>query len=163
MRKLFYMGLEPYEGRYTLQLQDWSERVFKKRNIDYVVVPGQTIDNTKSISVGQVLDAHGRSYFGMSQLMNLVQMMRNGEVTYQDAIFFEDMFQPGMESLPYILHQVDERHRPSIYLRCLAQAIDPDDFVHVWGMSKWMSLYDRCVMRFQMLTFLQLMKKWLHT
>ena len=25
MRKLFYMGLEPYEGRYTLQLQDWSE------------------------------------------------------------------------------------------------------------------------------------------
>ena len=56
MRKLFYMGLEPYEGRYTLQLQDWSERVFKKRNIDYVVVPGQTIDNTKSISVGQVLD-----------------------------------------------------------------------------------------------------------
>ena len=116
MRKLFYMGLEPYEGRYTLQLQDWSVRVFKKRNIDYVVVPGQTIDNTKSISVGQVLDAHGRSYFGMSQLMNLVQMMRNGEVTYQDAIFFEDMFQPGMESLPYILHQVDERHRPSIYL-----------------------------------------------
>ena len=57
MRKLFYMGLEPYEGRYTLQLQEWSERVFKKKNIDYVVVPGTTIDNTKSISVGQVLDA----------------------------------------------------------------------------------------------------------
>ena len=34
MRKLFYMGLEPYEGRYTLQLQEWSERVFKKKNID---------------------------------------------------------------------------------------------------------------------------------
>ena len=143
MRKLFYMGLEPYEGRYTLQLQDWSERVFKKRNIDYVIVPGQTIDNTKSISVGQVLDAHGRSYFGMSQLMNLVQMMRNGEVTSEDAIFFEDMFQPGMESLPYILCQVPEKHRPKIYLRCLAQAVDPDDFVHVWGMSKWMSLYEQ--------------------
>ena len=69
MRKLFYMGLEPYEGRYTLQLQDWSERVYKKRNIDYTIVPGTTIDNTKSISVGQVLDAHGRSYFGMSQMM----------------------------------------------------------------------------------------------
>ena len=79
MRKLFYMGLEPYEGRYTLQLQDWSEAAFKERGIDYVIVPGETIDNTKSISVGQVLDAHGRSYFGMSQLMNLVQMMRNGE------------------------------------------------------------------------------------
>lgn len=137
------MGLEPYEGRYTLQLQDWSERVYKQRGIDYVVVPGQTIDDTKAISVGQVLDAHGRSYFGMSQLMNLVQMMRNGEVTSEDAIFFEDMFQPGMESLPYILCQVPEKHRPKIYLRCLAQAIDPDDFVHVWGMSKWMSLYEQ--------------------
>ena len=92
MRKLFYMGLEPYEGRYTLQLQEWSERVFKKKNIDYVIVPGTTIDNTKSISVGQVLDAHGRSYFGMSQLMNLVQMMRNGEVTHEDAVFFEECF-----------------------------------------------------------------------
>src|SRR6056300_81791 len=143
MRKLFYMGLEPYEGRYTLQLQDWSERAFKRRNIDYVIVPGETIDNTKSISVGQVLDAHGRSYFGMSQIMNLVQMMRNGECTGEDAVFFEDMFQPGMESLPYILHQVEEKHRPTIYLRCLAQAIDPDDFVHVWGMSKWMSLYEQ--------------------
>jgi len=79
MRKLFYMGLEPYEGRYTLQLQDWSERAFKTRGIDYVVVPGETIDDTKAISVGQVLDAHGRSYFGMSHLMNLVQLMRNGE------------------------------------------------------------------------------------
>ena len=141
--KIFYMGLEPYEGRYTLQLQDWTERVFKKRGIDYVIVPGTTIDDSKAISVGQVLDAHGRSYFGMSQIMNLVQMMRNGEVTNKDIVFFEDMFQPGMESLPYILNQVDEKHRPAIYLRCLAQSIDPDDFVHVWGMSKWMSMYEQ--------------------
>ena len=143
MNKLFYMGLEPYEGRYTLQLQEWSERVFKQRGIDYTVVPGTTIDNTKSISVGQVLDAHGRSYFGMSQLMNLVQMMRNGECSGDDAVFFEDMFQPGMESLPYIMCQIPEEQRPTIYLRCLAQAVDPDDFVHVWGMSKWMSLYEQ--------------------
>ena len=143
MRKLFYMGLEPYEGRYTLQLQQWSEEVFKRRGIDYVVVPGETIDNTKSISVGQVLDAHGRSYFGMSQMMNLVQMMRNGECSGRDVVFFEDMFQPGIESLPYIMCQIPYTQRPTIYLRCLAQAVDPDDFVHVWGMGKWMSLYEQ--------------------
>jgi hypothetical protein len=142
MRKLFYMGLEPYEGRYTLQLQEWSERAFKRRGIDYVVVPGNVIDNTKSIQVGQVLDAHGRSYFGMSQMMNLVQMMRNGEVTGEDVVFFEDMFQPGMESLPYILDQIPAEQRPKVWVRCLAQAVDPDDFVHVWGMSRWMSLYE---------------------
>jgi len=140
--KIFYMGLEPYEGRYTLQLQDWTERAYKKRGIDYVVVPGTTIDDSKAIVTGQVLDAHGRSFFGMSQMMNLVQMMKAGEVTSEDVIFFEDMFQPGMESLPYIIQQSPEKYRPRIFLRCLAQAIDPDDFVHVWGMSKWMSLYE---------------------
>ena len=136
------MGLEPYEGRYTLQLEEWSRRAFDRRGIDWISVPGTTIDNTKAIQVGQVLDAHGRSYFAMSQMMNLVQMMRNGEVTGEDVVFFEDMFQPGMESLPYIMDQIPAEQRPQVWIRCLAQAVDPDDFVHVWGMSKWMSLYE---------------------
>jgi len=81
----------------------------------------------------------------MSQMMNLVQMMRNGDVTDQDVIYFEDMFQPGIESLPYILDQVPDNLRPRIFVRCLAQAIDPDDFVHVWGMAGWMSTYEKMV------------------
>ncbi len=148
MRKLFYMGLEPYEGRYTLQLQQWNEAVFQRRGIDYVIVTGATIDNTKAISVGQVLDAHGRSYFGMSQMMNLVQMMRQGDVTNEDVIYFEDMFQPGIESLPYIFDQIPADQRPRVFVRCLAQSIDPDDFVHVWGMEKWMGLYEQMVNEF---------------
>jgi len=139
------MGLESYQARYTYQLTDWNERVFKARGIDYVIVPGNTIDDTKAISVGQVLDAHGRSYFGMSQMMNLVQMMRNGECGGEDVVYFEDMFQPGIESLPYIMCQIPEEDRPQVYVRCLAQAVDPDDFVHVWGMAKWMSLYEQMV------------------
>jgi hypothetical protein len=142
------MGLESYEARYTLQLTEWNRRVFDRRGLDVVYVPGSTIDDTKSISVGQVLDAHGRSYFSMSQMMNLVQMMRNGEVTNEDVIYFEDMFQPGIESLPYIMDQIPAEQRPAVYVRCLAQAIDPDDFVHVWGMAKWMGLYEKMVNEF---------------
>ena len=145
MRTLYYMGLEPYKARYTLQLTEWNERVFKRRGIDYVVVPGETLSTDQQIVTGQVLDAHGRSYFGMSQLMTLVKWMKEGIVTNEDVIYFEDMFQPGIESLPYILNQVPESHRPRIYVRCLAQSIDPDDFVHVWGMSKWMGLYEKMV------------------
>jgi hypothetical protein len=78
----------------------------------------------------------------MSQIMNLVKMMKAGEVTSDDVVFFEDMFQPGMESLPYIMNQSPAEYRPKVWIRCLAQAIDPDDFIHVWGMSKWMSLYE---------------------
>jgi glycosyltransferase involved in cell wall biosynthesis len=142
------MGLESYEARYTLQLTEWNRRVFERRGLDVVYVPGVTIDNTQSISVGQVLDAHGRSYFSMSQMMNLVQLMKNGEVTSEDVVYFEDMFQPGIESLPYIMDQIPAEQRPQVFVRCLAQAIDPDDFVHVWGMAGWMSTYERMVNQF---------------
>ena len=148
MRRLFYMGLEPYRARYTLQLQEWNRSVFERRRIDYYIVEGETLSTDQAIVTGQVLDAHGRSYFGMSQMMNLVKLMKAGAVTSEDVIYFEDMFQPGIESLPYILDQVDAHHRPRIFVRCLAQAIDPDDFVHVWNMEGWMACYEHMVNNF---------------
>ena len=145
MRKLYYMGLEPYKARYTLQLTEWNTRIFEKRRINYQIVGGETLSNDQAIITGQVLDAHGRTYFGMSQLMNLIRMMKAGELNNEDVIYFEDMFQPGIESLPYILNQIDTSMRPRIFVRCLAQSIDPDDFVHVWGMSKFMGHYEKMV------------------
>lgn len=145
MRTLWYCNLEPYKGRYTLQLQEWNERVFKKRGINYKVVSGETLDSSKSIVTGQVLDAHGRTYYSMTQLANLVKLMKEGAINSEDVIYFEDMFTAGMESLPYILNQVAAAHRPRIFVRCLAQSIDPDDFVHVWGMSTWMGHYEKMV------------------
>jgi len=142
------MGLEPYKARYTLQLQEWNRSVFERRGINYYIVEGETLSNDQAIVTGQVLDAHGRSYFGMSQMMNLVKLMKAGAVTSDDVIYFEDMFQPGIESLPYILDQVDAAHRPRIFVRCLAQAIDPDDFVHVWNMENWMACYEHMVNSF---------------
>jgi glycosyltransferase involved in cell wall biosynthesis len=148
MRRLFYMGLESYQARYTLQLTEWNRLVFERRGLDVVYVPGLTLDNSQRISVGQVLDAHGRSYFSMSQMMNLVRMMQQGDVTATDVVYFEDMFQPGIESLPYIMDQIPRDQRPRIFVRCLAQSIDPDDFVHVWGMARWMGLYEQMVNEF---------------
>ena len=145
MRKLYYMGLEKYVARYTYQLTEWNTSVFEKRGINYEIVPGETLSNDQAIVTGQVLDAHGRTYFGMSQLMNLIKMMKAGELSNEDIIYFEDMFQPGMEALPYILKQIDPSLRPKIYVRCLAQSIDPDDFVHVWGMSDFMGHYEKMV------------------
>jgi hypothetical protein len=145
MRKIWYMGLEPYRARYTLQLQDWNEAVFECRNIDYEFVQGETLDTDQAIVTGQVLDAHGRTYYSMTQLAKLVKLMKQGQVTNEDVIYFEDMFTPGIESLPYIFDQIDAEHRPRIFVRCLAQSIDPDDFVHVWGMNQWMGHYEKMV------------------
>jgi len=148
MRKLFYMGLEPYKARYTLQLTDWNETVFKRRGIDYVIVPGDTLSSDKNIVVGQVLDAHGRTHYSLTQMANLIKLMKNGEVTSEDVIYFEDMYTSGLESLAYIIKQVPEHYRPKIFVRCLAQTIDPDDFLHVWGMEGFMRKYEEMINEF---------------
>lgn len=148
MRKLWYCGLESYQARYSFQLTEWNKRVFERRNIQWVDVPGQYLTTDQQIVTGQVLDAHGRTYFSMTQMAQLVAWMKEGKITNEDVIYFEDMFTPGIESLPYILNQVDEKHRPRIFVRCLAQTIDPDDFVHVWGMSGFMADYEKMVNKF---------------
>ena len=148
MRKLFYMGLESYEARYTLQLQDWNEREFKKHDIDYEIIKGEELDNSKAIVTGSVLDAHGRSYYSLSQTMNLVQKMKNGEITSDDVIFYEDMFTPGLECLPYIMDQSPPEYRPKVFLRFLAQTTDPDDFLIREGMFDWMRRYEQMVDEF---------------
>lgn len=145
MRKLFYMGLESYEARYTLQLQDWNERVFKLRGIEYELVTGEELTTDKKIVTGSVLDAHSRTYYSMMQMANLIKLMKEGDVTSKDVIFFEDMFTPGMESLPYIMDQVPKKFRPQVYVRCLAQSIDPDDFVNREGMFRWMRPFEQMV------------------
>ena len=142
------MGLEPYEGRYTLQLQHWNEAAFKRRGVKYEVIYGDILDDSKAIVTGQVLDAHGRSYYSLTQMANLIKKMKAGEITYEDTIFFEDMFTPGIEALPYIMDQVNYEYQPRIFVRCLAQSIDPDDFVHVWDMQKWMGLYEKMTDQF---------------
>jgi hypothetical protein len=148
MRRLWYVGLESYQSRYTFQLEDWSTRVFKRRGIDYEIVRGDNLDSSQSIVTGQVLDAHGRSYYSLTQMANLVKLLKAGAITSDDVIFFEDMFTPGIEALPYIINQTPAEFRPRIFIRCLAQSIDPDDFVHVWGMGRWMGLYEQMVNEF---------------
>jgi len=148
MRKLFYMGLESYEARYTLQLQDWNERVFGLRGIDYEVISGQELDDSKAIVTGSVLDAHGRTYYSLSQTMNLIQAMKNGEVTSDDVIFYEDMFTPGLECLPYIMDQSPPEYRPKVFVRFLAQTTDPDDFLIREGMFDWMRKYEEMLDQF---------------
>jgi hypothetical protein len=39
--------------------------------------------------------------------------------------------------------QLPWEYQPEIYVRCLAQTIDPDDFLHVWDMQEWMGHYEK--------------------
>jgi hypothetical protein len=84
----------------------------------------------------------------MMQHANLIKLMKEGQITSKDVIFYEDMFTPGIESLPYILEQVPKKYRPKVFVRCLAQSIDPDDFVNREGMAHWMRKFEQMVDEF---------------
>ncbi len=144
---LWYVGLEAYESRYTLQLTDWNVRAFKRLGVKYELVTS-TVETSSNISVGQVLDATGRSLHALSQIQKLLNLIREGIVKHEDTIFFEDMFHPGIEALPYLLDQLPSNRRPKIFVRCLAQTIDPDDFVHVTGMARWMRNIEQSILKF---------------
>ena len=143
MTKVFYAGLEPISSRYTLQLTEWNRRAFERRQVPLIPVAGDMIESVAGkIVSGTVLDAHGRTHFSLTQVAKLVQMMQEGKVTNHDVIFFEDMFTPGIESLAYIMDQTPVRYRPRVFVRCLAQTIDPDDFVSREGMFRWMRHFE---------------------
>lgn len=150
--RIYYVGLESYQARYTLQLTSWATKTLERRGIPYTVVEGIPLAvsdaNGAQIQVGQVLDAHGRTYFALSQMMQLVKLLKHGQVSGQDILFFEDMYHPGIDSLPYIFDQIPASQRPRVYVRCLAQTIDPDDFLHVHGMARWMRHYEALVNEF---------------
>jgi hypothetical protein len=142
---LIYLPLESYEERYTSQLCKWNTDRFEERGIDFVVVHGKDLREDDAINVGQVLDAHGRSYYSMHQMSNLVSLLHDGKYDCNDVIFSEDMFAPGYAALPYILSQLPPEQRPKVFTRCLAQSIDPDDFVH--PMRNWMRHFEMLVDR----------------
>ena len=142
-KRIIYLPLEQYEERYTLQLKIWNETRFKERGIPYLIVEGRTLRDDKDIKTGQVLDAHGRCYYSMTQMAELVKLMESDEIGSNDVIFMEDLFQPGYESLPYIIEQLPVHKRPTVFTRNLAQSIDPDDFVFPW--RDWMRCFELLV------------------
>lgn len=143
MSKIVYIGIEAIESRYSLQLTDWNVREFKRKGVDYVLVKGTELDTSGQIQNGQVLDCHNRPYYALSQIQEIIRMCKTGKISQDDILFFEDMFHPGFEALPYMFSQLG--WRPFIFVRCLAQSIDPDDFVHVAGMTEWMKKYEAMV------------------
>ncbi len=148
MRKLFYMGLEQIESRYSLQLGNWNEAVFQRRGIDYEIVCGQDLIPDRDIVTGSVLDVHNRSYYSLTQMAAPVKLMKEGKITNKDVIFFEDATTMGIESLPYIFDQVPKKFRPKVYVRFLANTPDPDDFLARNGSFKWSRQFELMINEF---------------
>jgi hypothetical protein len=140
--RIFYLPLEPYKERYTEQLDRWTlNRWGKDSSVTLVPVYGDAAQ--QHISTGTVLDAHGRPKYAASQVARLVGLLASVVTSPEDVIYFEDMFTPGFEAIPYIFDQLPPQSRPRVYVRNYAQSVDPHDFTH--SMRRWMRKYEEMV------------------
>jgi len=140
MRKLFYVPLESYRERYTMQLSapktGWLERKWVQESIPYERIEGETLN--KEITVGSVLDACGRGYWSNSQVMKLLQKVNSGEIKSGDCIFFDDFWHPGISALPYAFELLNIH--PRMYAVLYAQSVDIYDFTY--PMRNWMRHFE---------------------
>jgi len=132
---LYYVPLEPYIERYTyfMSAEDgWAEDNFKRYSVPFMRIDGDKLGST--IKDGVVLDACGRSYYAMSQIMKLVKLINDGIITDNDIIYVEDFWHPGIESLFYIRHLKNMKFKIGTFIH--AQSVDDTDFA--WKMKEWM-------------------------
>lgn len=132
---LYYLPLEPYIERYTYFMScvdGWAEDNFKRLNIPFTRIDGENLGQT--IKDGVVLDACGRSYYALSQIMQIVKLINEGDVTDDDVIYVEDFWHPGIESLFYIRHLKGIKFKIATFIH--AQSVDDTDFA--WKMKEWM-------------------------
>lgn len=132
---LYYLPIEPYVERYTYYMScvdGWAETYFKQYGVEFERIDGQKLGDT--IKDGVVLDACGRSYFAMSQIMEVVKLINNGEIHDDDVIYVEDFWHPGIESLFYIRQLKGMKFKIGTFIH--AQSVDDTDFA--WKMKDWM-------------------------
>ena len=133
MSKLFYIPLEEYDRRYTADWVKQFEAEFNQNNVNYDTIFGEVVSS--KINCGDVLDAYGTNMYKFSQLIQIIQKIRDGEVNDGDVIFFADGWFPGVESLQYIRNI----SKKDFKLACIVHAgtWDPHDFTCRFGMRSW--------------------------
>lgn len=132
---LYYLPLESYVERYTSLMScknGWAENNFKKFDVKFKRIEGDILN--KKITTGVVLDAHNRSFYAMSQLNNLIKLLKSGRIKDNDVIYTEDFWHPGIESLFYIRSLSGVDFKIGTFLH--AQSVDEWDFTY--SMKNWM-------------------------
>lgn len=135
-KNIWYFGLEPIKARYTEQLSKrWIPSAFEKykNRVNFIPLDG-TYDKSEQIKVGSVLDACGRGMYAMSQCQKFLSHLSSGEVQTGDALYFQDFWHPGIESIFYALDLYGIK--VDIYSMLHAQSVDEYDFTY--QMREWM-------------------------
>lgn len=136
-----YFGLEPYEERYTMQMHSWLAKAAERSGVTFACV-GEEPSSLGVVRTGVVLDGFARSCYSMQQISAFLTLVNKDQATCRSrglTLFFEDMWTPGIEAIPYALSQAGIPFR--MYARCHAQSVDPHDFT--FPMRSWIRHHER--------------------
>jgi len=131
--KIFNVPIEPLDARYSTQWLDWFSQAFIYHEIEYQHVIGKPLTN--EIEDGAFLDICGTNYYKASQLMVLIDLIKNREIRDNDVVFFHDIWFPGLEMLQYIRDGLKLNFK--IYGCLHSGTYDPTDYISLLGMSRW--------------------------
>lgn len=123
--------MEPIEQRYSIQWLQYFEEVFKENNIDYCIVRGESVQS--NLSGKFFLDPVATNIWKLTQLSNLLKQY--SQIQSNDIVFFMDLWNPGLEVLPYIKALLQKNIRIMGYLH--AGSYDSWDLTNQTGMTVW--------------------------
>lgn len=141
---LYYVPLEPYKERYTMQWSaaktGWLERRWIEAEIPYTRIDGEMGELVdRPMKTGYVLDGVKRTRWGFSQVERILNLADNGVIKTDDVIYFDDFWHPGIEMLAYNFHLMKIAPRMFAFLH--AQSVDEFDFTY--PMRTWMRPFEQ--------------------
>jgi hypothetical protein len=86
---IYYLPLEPYQERYTMQLKDWTEAAFKRKEVEFTTVVPKIEWSPVNISTKGPLDYWRRTRFALEQMSALIELIRNKSLSCNDSIYFQ--------------------------------------------------------------------------
>ncbi len=134
---LYYVPLESYPNRYTMQWSasrvGWLEKNWVEHDVCYVRIDGNESETNTGMGSGLVLNPVTRAKWAFAQTTKLIELIDNHIITSDDQIYFDDFWHPGLEQLMYAMELCKEF--PTLAAFCHAQSVDKWDFTH--KMRNW--------------------------
>jgi len=97
---LFYLPLEHLEERYTELMDEQILKALDNHNVEYKRIYGAEL--TDKIETGAFLDSEGTNFFKFSQLQQICEEFKNGNVKDGDKFFISDLWFPGIPAIKYM-------------------------------------------------------------
>lgn len=136
MKKIWILGLEPLETRYTGEWYPQFKEVFKKFGVKYEFIYGERIK--MDLQSKFFLDPLGTNLWKASQMTEMLK--RFDKVGDGDVILTWDFWHPGLECLAYVRSFLDKK----FYVVGVAHAgtYDPWDLTYQIGMGQYGKFFE---------------------